>query len=175
MLLHRIYLVVQVVDNFKTQTVLKWFASKPCIPYSGEFCRMLSKGVSLMKRIIGISLNILPFFVWMGWFYCALHHFTIDLGIIQILLLLAFPLLYTILNIIIANDKKQFLIYNSFFGISQIVGYYISGLLYYDYISSDSETILVVNTFTGISIVYILIATMVFYGVRVIIDRVRKK
>lgn len=128
-----------------------------------------------MKKVINIAFNVLPFFIWMGWFYCALKHFTIDLGIIQILMLLGLPLLYSILNLIFSNNKKDFVIHNLIFGVSQVVGYYIAGLLYYDYISSDSETILVINTFSGISIIYILIATLIFYGIRAVVDKVKNK
>ena len=137
--------------------------------------RQAVEGDIAMKKIINIVFNVLPFFIWMGWFYCALKHFTIDLGTIQILILLGLPLLYSISNAVFSNNKKDFVIHNLIFGVSQVVGYYIAGLLNYNYISSDSETILVINTFSGISIVYILIATLIFYGIRAIVDKNKKK
>ena len=130
-----------------------------------------------MKKIFNIIINIIPFFVWMIWFYIALKDIDInpDLGTIQILLLLGCPLLYSIYNVLLSKNKKEFIINNVVFGFSHIIGYYIAGLLYYDYISSDSETMLVINTFSGISILYVLIATLVFYGIRALVDKMRNK
>ena len=130
-----------------------------------------------MKKIFNITVNIFPLFVWMIWFYLALIDLEVnpDLGTIQILLLLGLPLLYSIYNVFFAKGRIEFAIYNAIFGVSHIIGYYIMGLLYYNYISSDSETVLVINTFSGISIIYILIATLIFYGIRVLVDKVRNK
>ena len=130
-----------------------------------------------MKKIFNIIINLIPFFVWMIWFYLALIDVDInpDLGMIQILLLLGLPLLYSIYNVFISKNKKEFVIHNAFFCVSNIIGYYIMGLIYYKYISSDSETVLIINTFSGISILYILIATLVFYGIRAFVDKMRNK
>ncbi len=130
-----------------------------------------------MKKIFNIIINLIPFFVWMIWFYLALIDVDInpDLGMIQILLLLGLPLLYSIYNVFLSKNKKEFVIHNAIFGVSHIIGYYIMGLLYYNYISSDSETVLVINTFSGISILYILIATLVFYGIGAFVDKMRNK
>lgn len=135
------------------------------------------KGECIVKKIFNITVNIIPLFVWMIWFYLALIDLEVnpDLGTIQILLLLGLPLLYSIYNVFFAKDKNEFAIYNSIFGVSHIIGYYIMGLFYYNYISSDSETVLVINTFSGISIIYILIATLIFYGIRVLVEKVRNK
>ena len=130
-----------------------------------------------MKKIFNIIINIIPFFIWMIWFYLALIDIDInpDLGVIEIILLLGFPLLYSIYNVLISKNKKEFVINNVVFGISHIIGYYIAGLLYYDYISSDSETVLVINTFSGISIIYVSIITLVFYGIRALVEKMRSK
>ena len=133
------------------------------------------KGQCTMKKIFSITVNIIPFFVWIIWFILALYDIeTIpDLGLIQILLLLGLPLLYSIYNVIFSSDKRNFAIQNMIFGVAQVVGYYSSGMLYYNLISGDSETILVFNTFSGISIVYILIATFIFYVIRLLVDKAK--
>jgi len=130
-----------------------------------------------MKKIFNVVLNVLPFFIWIGWFLLALNNVEInpDLGTIQILLLLGLPLVYSVYNVIFSGNKKNFLMQNFVFGVAQVVGYYISGLLYYDYISSDSETILVNNTFSAISVVYILITTLIFYGISVVVEKLKRK
>lgn len=130
-----------------------------------------------MKKIINVVLNVLPFFIWIGWFLLALNDVETnpDLGSIQILLLLGLPLVYSIYNVIFSSNKKNFLMQNFVFGVAQVVGYYISGLLYYDYISSDSETILVNNTFSAISVVYILITTLIFYWISVVEEKLKRK
>lgn len=130
-----------------------------------------------MKKIFNVVLNVLPFLIWMVWFLLALNDVEInpDLGTIQILLLLGLPLVYSVYNVIFSGNKKNFLIQNFVFGVAQVVGYYISGLLYYDYISSDSETILVNNTFSAISIVYVLITTLIFYWISGIVARLKRR
>lgn len=130
-----------------------------------------------MKKIFNVVLNVLPFLIWMVWFLLALNDVEInpDLGTIQILLLLGLPLVYSVYNVIFSGNKKNFLIQNFVFGVAQVVGYYISGLLYYDYISNDSETILVNNTFSAISIVYVLITTLIFYWISGIVARLKRR
>lgn len=130
-----------------------------------------------MKKIFNAVLNILPFFIWISWFLLALNDVETkpDLWTIQILLLLGLPLVYSIYNVVFSGNKKNFLIQNFVFGVAQVVGYYIRGLLYYDYISSDSETILVNNTFSAISVAYILIATLIFYGISVAVEKSKRK
>ena len=118
-----------------------------------------------MKKFYRIVLNILPFFVWTGYFYCALKaYFVPGLALIQIFLLLGLPLLYSLLNGIFSSSKKEFLTYNLVFGVSQVVGYYIAGALYYNNISSDSGTIQITNAFSVLSIIYILVLSLNFYG-----------
>lgn len=147
------------------------------MPRNMDMSKNDEKGECTVKKIFNITVNIIPLFVWMIWFYLALIDLEVnpDLGTIQILLLLGLPLLYSIYNVFFAKDKNEFAIYNAIFSVSHIIGYYIMGLLYYNYISSDSETVLVINTFSGISIIYILIATLIFYGIRVLVDKVRNK
>lgn len=129
-----------------------------------------------MKKILNIILNLFPFVIWMGWFYLALGDIkTIpDLGTIQILLLLFLPLIYSIYNLIFSNNAKKFILRNTIFLISQVVGYYLCGLLYYNYISSDSETALIRNTFSFISIIYIVIITLICCGIRLLMRKIRK-
>lgn len=119
----------------------------------------------------------MPFFVWIGWFFLALYDLETktDLGMIQIILLLCLPILYSVYNTIFSNNKKNLVIQNAIFGIAHVVGYYISGVLYYDHISSDTETILVNNTFSALSIVYILLVTFAFCGIKFLIDKIKKK
>ena len=130
-----------------------------------------------MKKKFNSIINLIPFFVWMIWFCLALIDVDInpDLGIIQILLLIGLPLLYSIYNVFLSKNKKEFAIHNAIFAVFHIIGYYNMGLFYYNYISSDSETILITNTFSGISILYVLITTLVFYGIRAFVDKMRNK
>ena len=130
-----------------------------------------------MKKIFYRIVNVFPLFIWIGWFLLAVSDVDTDsdLGIIQLLLLFALPLLYSLCNAMLSNNKKEFTVNNTMFGVSQIFGYYLAGLLYYSYISSDSKTVLVINTLSGVSILYISIVTLIFYGIRSIIDKVKNK
>ena len=130
-----------------------------------------------MKATFNTAINIVPFFIWIFCFYLALMKVETypDIGMIQIFLLLCLPLLYSIYNVFFSKNKNDFLINSAIFCISHIIGFCIEGALYYNYISSDSETIVIINTFSIISIVYILIVTLVFYGIRAFVDKVRNK
>ncbi len=130
-----------------------------------------------MKKIFNVLINVLPFFIWIGWFLLALNDIETnpDLGTIQILLLLGLPLLYSIYNVLLSKNKKEFLIHNVIFGLSQVIGCFVTVQLYYNHVSSDSETILVGNVFSGISILYISIATLLFYGVKTLVGKVKRK
>lgn len=73
-----------------------------------------------MKKIFNVVLNVLPFFIWIGWFLLALNNVEInpDLGTIQILLLLGLPLVYSVYNVIFSANKKNFLMQNFVFGVA---------------------------------------------------------
>ncbi len=116
-----------------------------------------------MKKII-IFVNFFPALIWIAWFLCALYDIEVrpDLGMIQILLLLLLPLIYSLYNLIMSSRKRNFIILNGIFLLSQLMGYYISGSLYYRYVSSDAETLLVMNTFSFLSLIYIMIITLAF-------------
>ena len=128
-----------------------------------------------MKKI-PIFVNFFPALIWIAWFLCALYDIEVrpDLGMIQILLLLLLPLIYSLYNLIMSSRKRNFIILNGLFLISQLMGYYISGSLYFRYVSSDSETLLVMNTFSFLSLIYIMIITLAFYGIKALISKYKK-
>ena len=51
----------------------------------------------------------------------------------------------------------------------------IAGSLYYSFISSDSETALVTNTFTLMSVVYTVLITAFLAGISALIKRLEGK
>lgn len=63
-----------------------------------------------MKKILNVVLNILPLFIWIGWFLLALNNVEInpDLWTIQILLLLGLPLVYSVYNVFFLVIKRTF-------------------------------------------------------------------
>lgn len=100
-----------------------------------------------MKKYI--ILNISPFLIWILWFVCQLNNiFTpVDLAMFQLGLLLCIPVVFAVINVAFAKDQKCFLCFNGVFTAAHILGYYLSGTLYHSFISNDSETELVINTF----------------------------
>lgn len=117
-----------------------------------------------MKKTVNIILNVLPFIIWIVWFICALFSlFESSLFLIQLFLLFVLPIGYSLFNFIITNKKIDFVVHNLIFAISHIIGYCTLGILYYNFISNDSGTVLVSKTFTFFSIIYITIITLIFY------------
>ena len=130
-----------------------------------------------VKIIANIIINILPFLAWIVWFLCAFYDVetSLDLFVIELLLLMLLPIIYTIYNLILSKDNKTFLIQNSVFLLSQVIGVIMSGMLYYNYISDDSGTALVVTTFAFISIIYTVLVSVAFWGVKLLIKKLLKK
>lgn len=129
-----------------------------------------------MKRIFNIILNLLPFVVWGVWFYLALNELYIypDWGLVQILLLVCLPIMYSVYNAIVWDRNKTFIIQNGIFAVSQVSGCYICGVLYYNFISSDSETQLVTSGFSFISVIYIAVLTLVCCGIKILINKIKE-
>lgn len=126
-----------------------------------------------MKKAFNITILFLPVFVWAVWFLLAFNRVRTnpDLGLVQIFLLLCLPVVLSVCNVILAKDKQRFLKRNARCGAVQVASYYLTGILYYCLISGDSKTMLVNNTFSIISIVYILLVTVVFYLVKALCDK----
>lgn len=127
-----------------------------------------------MRKAVSVVVDLLPIGVWIGWFFLEFYEVMQNLWIAEVVLLLILPLLYSVYHVVFSKDKKRFVTSNIFFGGSQVVGYILSGLLYYRFISDDSETIAVVAFFSIASIVYISVMTLLFYGIRALMDRVKK-
>ena len=124
-----------------------------------------------MKKII--TLNMTPFLIWILWFVGILNDiFTSPM--IQLGLLLCMPIVFAVINIVCAKDDKLFLNFNGVFAAAHILGYYLSGALYYSFISNDSETELVTNTFTLMSILYIAVITLICFLIKMFFIKSKK-
>lgn len=130
-----------------------------------------------MKKTAHYLINLLPIFLWI--LYFLFYYYDVKLNVpafvLQIALLLFIPIVFSIYNSLFCKNKKNFLMLNSILGISQIVGYCLTGFLHYNLISDDSKTIIVTQSLSGISVVYILFITFVFFGVRFLIDKKQNK
>ena len=127
-----------------------------------------------MKKYI--VLNVMPFLVWILWFVCQFNNIFVpaDSVDIQLGLLFYMPIVFALINLVFAKNEKLFLCFNGVFAAAHILGCYISGVLYYSFISNDTETELVNNTFSLISILYIFIITIIFLLVRIIFKKIKK-
>ncbi|MBQ8541775.1 MAG: hypothetical protein IJ435_09945 [Clostridia bacterium] len=130
-----------------------------------------------MKKAFNITILFLPVLVWAVWFLLALNRVRTnpDLGLVQIFLLLCLPVVLSLCNVIVTKDKRSFLKRNVICGAVQVASYYLTGILYYCLISGDSKTMLVNNTFSIVSIVYILLVNLVFYLVKAVCEKLKKK
>lgn len=116
-----------------------------------------------IRNVVFVILNVIPFVIWMLYFYITYNNIIVSpqIATLQITLLLMLPLLFTVINSISSNTRRFFIIKASIFTVSHIVSYYLSGCLYYRYISDDSETLLVRDTLSLYSLLYIVILTAV--------------
>lgn len=120
-----------------------------------------------MKMKTNIVINIVSFFIWMLWLLLTQSSdFNSE---IEIILLLAFPFIYSLYNVIACRNKKDFVISNIIFCASNVAGHYIAGMIYH---WGDID---VVNIFSVISVIYILMATIVFYLLRAFVERFKHK
>ena len=121
-----------------------------------------------MKKYI--VLNVAPFLIWILWFVCILNDVFLS-AMIQLSLLLCMPIVFSVINVVFAKDGKLFLNFNAVFAVAHILGYYLSGALYHSFISNDSETELVTNTFAWISILYIAVLTLICFLVKKLLKK----
>lgn len=127
-----------------------------------------------MKKKVNTIINLVPFLVWMLWLGLAL---LIDEAIVlglELIFLLASPLLYSLYNVFLSKTKKEFVIYNMIFGASHIIGHCIAAILCYSFII-DFVDIQMINIFSVISVFFILINTLISYGIRTIVDKTKHK
>lgn len=127
-----------------------------------------------MKNKINMTINIIPVFVWMLWLCLSWMMVAEIHTLLESLLLIAFPLFYSLYNVFSSDNKQDFAAYNMIFCVSHLVGHYIAGALCYTFIS-DLADIPALNMFSVISVFYILIITLIFYGIRAIADRFKHK
>ena len=129
------------------------------------------------KKIFNFIFNSLPFFAWIGCFFLELYNVEInpDLVVIYIILLLCLPILYSVYNLFFSADEKEFIIQNTIFGVAQVSGIYINGVLAYNQTYNDAETMIMTNFLSICSIVYILVLTFTFYAVKIPLKKNNKK
>ena len=123
-----------------------------------------------MKKFI--FLNIVPFLIWILHFICQLSSI---FAMFALGALLCMPIIFSVINLVCAKDEKRFMSLNCVFMTAHILGYYISGLLYINFISNDSESKLITNTFSFISLLYVVIITLICLLIKIIYKKVKNK
>lgn len=88
------------------------------------------------------------------------------LPIIMLLLIFVYPVVACFYNIRYAKSACHFLVYNIIFLICQAVGYYSTGMLYYNIISSDYGTLYITNEGTVFSVIYIAVITLIGFVIK---------
>ena len=124
-----------------------------------------------------IFLNIVPFLIWILHFICQLSSIfePVDLAMFALGVLLCMPIIFSVINLVCAKDEKRFMSLNCVFMTAHILGYYISGLLYINFISNDSESKLITNTFSFISLLYVVIISLICLLIKIICKKVKNK
>lgn len=124
-----------------------------------------------------VIINLLPFAIWMLWFVCQLTDIFApsDYAIIQLCLLIITPIIFSVCNTIFAGDKRSLINLNATFSAADIIGYYLSGVLYHSFVSNDTETALVVNTFTLFLVFYTVVITAICLVVKLLLDKSKHK
>lgn len=111
--------------------------------------------------------NLLPLLLWGFWFGLSyLEHLPeivayVFLPYLMLGFLLVVPIIACYFNLKYTNSTVWFILCNAIFLISQVVGYYSTGMLYYNIISSDSGTLYITNEFSVDSVIYVIIITLV--------------
>lgn len=128
-----------------------------------------------------ICINILPAIIWLGLFVCAFVSkvFKVEeignfIGLGYIFLLFLLPIFYGICNYYLANELKlMFKLYAISFS-SQLVGLALNGVLHYCFISSDSETSLVIQVYFLITLICTAIIDLIAILIKMLANKIRK-
>ena len=125
-----------------------------------------------MKKYLPF-INLAPFLIWIIWFVCMLVGAPANVSL-ELILIFAMPIVFSVLNLIFSVDKVNFIESNGIFAAADILGYIFSGMLYYDHISDDSETSLVVGFFTVALIIYIAVITLVCFLIKMFARKIKR-
>lgn len=130
-----------------------------------------------ISNVIFFVFNILPFATWMSYFYVSYNNIIVSphIATLQIVLLIGLPLFFTVINCVSSYNRKMFIVQNSIFLVSNVIGYYFTGCLHYKYISDDAETLLVRDTLSLYSLFYIIILSAVVLIIKTVDKRQKSK
>ena len=119
-----------------------------------------------MKK--SIILNTIPFVAWILLFFCQLGDVFTSGGFVtaELGLLFVVPIVFSVINAVVAKDETNFLRLNFILAAANIVGFLIYGSLYSTFISNDTKTDAVIGAFSLNSIIYIAVITLICFLIK---------
>ena len=91
-------------------------------------------------------------------------------ALLEVVVLLLFPLIYTLYNVFKAENAGDFFTFNMIFSGVHLFWHYIVGVIYY-----SLQDITTVNVYSIVSVVYILTLTFVVYVMKALVDMFKNK
>ena len=125
-----------------------------------------------------VYINALPAVIWLLLFLCTfiLKDFGISnfIGITYIFMLFLVPLFYGIYNFCVTHAINMLLKLYGISLISQLMGLFLNGTLYYCFISSDPETPPVVRVFLLVTLIFTIVVNLIAILLKFFTRRFRK-
>ena len=135
-----------------------------------------------MKKMYYV--NAIPFLLWICafgidfiWQYGLSDHDYLWILPTYITLAMLFisPMVFVIINVSRAKKYKDYFICNIILAFSQSIGVVINGILYYNFISSDGETLLLTQVLPIVSFVYVFALTAVGFIIKLVVNKIKNR
>lgn len=128
-----------------------------------------------MKK--SIILNTIPFVAWILLFFCQLGDVFTSGGFVTIELNLLFtiPIVFSVINLLVAKDETAFLTLNLTLAASNILGFFVHGSLYSAFICNDTKNDTVTGGLSLSLIIYIAVITLIGFLIKKISCKSRRK
>ncbi len=94
---------------------------------------------------------------------------------ITLALLLIMPIVFVIINIICAKKYKNYFVFNTNLAFSCAIGYFVFGILYYNFISSDSESLLLAQVLPIVSFVYVFLLAAIGFIIKLVAKILKRR
>ena len=135
-----------------------------------------------MKKMYYV--NAIPFLLWICafgidfiWQYglCDYDYLWILPTYITLALLLIMPIVFVIINGFCVKKYKNYFVFNTILAFSCAIGWFVFGILYYNFISSDGETLLLAQVLPIVSFVYVFLLAAIGFIIKLVLNKLKRR
>lgn len=114
-------------------------------------------------------------FIWQYFDFFSYEYLWILPTYITLALLLIMPIVFVIINVFCAKKYKNYFVFNTILAFSCAIGYFIFGILYYKFISSDSESLLLAQVLPIVLFVYVFLLAAIGFIIKLVANKLKRR